>query len=245
MKYMKLFLPLLILFVASCAAPMKVEDVSFKHPAAIPNNQTIDGLVIAIEPVCSLERCKEIFNTDLKEADVLPVQLIVHNQGDKEFEINHQQIFGITPQGDYQVAFTLGTTANKIRRSSIGTTAVTQTVAGAMVGAAVGAGVGAGVGSAAGDTGQGAEAGAIIGGTAGAAGGLAAGTSDRWTLEFKKQLAIHAFEDRVIYPGDIHQGFIYLRWKPYTKLRMKLFDITDNKNQEVLFPMTVWRLEEK
>ncbi|SKA81689.1 hypothetical protein [Desulfobaculum bizertense] len=232
---------LLCIFLSGCAAPLRVEDVSFQPPEAIPGHQELNGLIIAAVPVDSLNRSKELFHTDIKKAGVLPIHIIVQNNGDKELEINHQQIFGITSEGSYQVAFTLDNAAGKIRSSSIGSTAVAQTVAGAALGAAVGAGVGAGIGSAGGDAGLGAQSGAIIGGTTGAAAGLGAGVSDRWTLEFKKQLATHAFEDRVIYPGDIQQGFIYLRWQPYTKLRIKLFDITDNKHKALLFPISIHR----
>lgn len=230
-----------IVFLVACGKPMNVEDVSFLPPSSIPGNQCIDGMEIAIVPIDSIQEQEEIFKTDLKEAHVLPVQIIVQNKGNKEFEINHQQMFGILPDGRYQVAFTLNNAATKIRQSSIGTTAVTQTVAGAALGAAVGAGVGAGVGYAAGDTGTGAGAGAIIGGTTGAAAGLNEGVSDRWTFEFKKQLTTHAFQDRVIYPGDIQQGFIYLRWNKYKKLRMKIFNISDNKIKEMIFSMHVER----
>ncbi|MDD2219262.1 MAG: hypothetical protein PHO79_01190 [Desulfoplanes sp.] len=229
------------LLIVACAPPMKVEDVSFIPPSSIQGCQNLEGLEIAVEPIDSLHESENIFHTDLKEAQVLPVHIIVQNTGNKEFEINHQQMFGILPNGRYQVAFTLDNAANKIRNSSIGTTAVTQTVAGAALGAAVGAGVGAGIGYAAGDTGTGAGAGAIIGGTTGAVAGLGDGVSDRWTFEFKKQLTTHAFQDRVIYPGDIQQGFIYLRWNKYKKLRMKIFNISDNTTKEMVFPMYVER----
>lgn len=240
-KVRLLILAFFVLTVVGCAAPMKVQDVSFTPPEAIPGHLNVDGLMIAAVPIDSLERSNAIFHTDLKDAEVLPVQIIVRNTGKNEIEINHQQIYGITPYGDYQVAFTLDSAATNIRSSSIGRTAVAQTVAGAVVGTVVGVGIGAGIGAAAGDTGTGAQAGAIIGGTAGAASGLAKGMSDRWTFEFKKQLTIHAFEDRVIYPGDIQQGFIYLRWQPYSQLRIKLFDITKNTTHEVVFPFYVSR----
>ncbi|MFN3533177.1 MAG: hypothetical protein ACK41Q_11810 [Candidatus Brocadia sp.] len=44
-----------------------------------------------------------------------------------------------------------------------------------------------------------------------------------------------AFEDRVIFPGDIQQGFIYLKWAPYNKIRIKVLNITDNTIHEIIF----------
>jgi len=227
--------------LTGCAAPLKVESVSFQTPESVPNHRDLEGLKIAVVPIDTEEQSKAIFNTDLKKANILPVHVIVRHTGTKEFEINHQQMFGIQNDGSYTVALTIGTAAQNVRSSSIGTTAVTGAVVGAVAGAAIGAGIGAGVGGAGGDAGAGARAGAIIGGTSGAASGTAAGLSDGFTIEFKKQLAMHAFEDRVIYPADMSQGFVYLPWQNYTKFRMVVFDINTGTRKELEFPITVRR----
>jgi hypothetical protein len=237
-----IFYALLITFILSgCAAPLRTDTVSFNSPSAYQNKQEIDGLQIAVVPIDSLERSKEFFGTDLKAADILPVHLIVQNSGEKEFEINHQQIFGVTPDGKYTVAYSLNKTAEHVRRSSIGSTAVAGAVAGTLAGAAIGAGIGAGVGYAGGDVSQGAATGAIIGGASGAAVGTAEGLSDSFTVKFKQELANLAFEDRVIFPGDIQQGFIYLKWSSYNKIRVKVLNITDNTIHEIMFDVSVKR----
>lgn len=240
---MRIVIPLLItgLLLSGCAAPLKVESVSFRSPETIANHQEIDGLVVAVVPIDSVEKSKEIFRTDMKTANILPVHVIVRHTGTKEFEINHQQMFGMQPDGSYDVALTIGTAAEKVRSSSIGTTAVQGAAAGAIAGAVIGAGIGAGIGAAGGDAGAGAQAGAIIGGTTGTAAGTAHGLSDSFTLEFKKQLAMHAFEDKVIYPTDMAQGFVYLPWKPYQKFRMVVFDIKDGTRKELVFPISISR----
>ncbi|WP_244859932.1 hypothetical protein [Nitrosococcus oceani] len=220
---------------------MNTDTVSFKSPAHYANHQQIDGLDIAMIPIDSPDRSKAIFGTDLKTANILPVHLIVENKGTKEFEINAQQIFGVVANGEMTAAYSLGKSAQHVRRSSIGTTAVTGAVVGAVAGAAVGAGLGAAIGHAAGDSGGGAGAGAAIGGATGAATGAGAGLSDAITIQFKKELASLAFEDRVIYPGDIQQGFIYLKWNPYQKIRVKVFDITDNKTYSLAFKTSIMR----
>jgi hypothetical protein len=227
---------LVVMFSCGCGLPMEVDTVTFDPPSAISNRQVIDGLEIAVKPIDQLEESEEIFSTDVKDANILPIQLITYNGGVKEFEINHTQIFGITEDGRMTVAYTLNRAAQHVRKSSIGTTAVAGAVTGAVLGAAVGAGIGAGV-----DGSSGAESGAIIGGSVGAASGLGSGLSDSFTLAFKKQLAILAFEDRVVFPGDIQQGFVYLKWQKYNSVRVKVFDITDNKYHELYFPIYVSR----
>jgi outer membrane lipoprotein SlyB len=231
----------LISFLVSCAAPLKTDTVTFLPPSAYPNFQNINGLQIVAVPIVSEMKLKEIFGTDLKVASILPIHLIVQNNGNDEFEINSQQIFGISQTGEYTVAYNINKAAEHVRSSSIGTTAVTGAVAGAVVGAAAGAAIGAGVGHASGDSSTGAESGAIIGGTMGATSGTAAGLSDSFTIQFKKELANLAFEDQVVFPGDIKQGFVYLKWKNYNKIRVKIFDITSNRTEIREFNISVTR----
>ncbi len=226
---------------SGCASPLKTDTVTFDSPSAYQNCKEIDGLQIAVIPIDSLEKLKEVFGTDMKEANILPLHLVVYNAGTKEFEINHQQIFGITDDGKFTVAYTLNKAAEYVRGSSIGTTVAAGAMAGTLAGAAIGAGLGAAIGSVGGNASQGAVTGAAVGGTVGAASGTAAGLSDSITVKFKQELANLAFEDRVIFQGDIQQGFIYLKWQPYNKIRMKLFNITDNKYYDLLFDIAVMR----
>jgi len=232
---------IIVALVASCAAPLKTDTVSFLPPSTYPNAKTLNGLEIAIHPVADETECRRVFGTDLKVARLLPIQIIVHNKGSNEYEIDSDQVFGIEPSGAMTVAYSLTKSAEKVRASSIGTTAVAGTVAGAVAGAAVGAAVGAGVGYAAGDTERGATSGAAIGGATGATAGAAAGLSDQWTAQFKQELAELAWGDRVIYPGDIVQGFVYLKWKPYCRIRLKLFNVTTNRSYEFTFPVSISR----
>ena len=231
----------LISFLGGCAAPLKTDTVTFLPPSSYTNFQNINGLQIAVVPIVSKTKSEEIFGTDLKTANILPIHIVVQNIGNNEFEINCQQIFGITPNGEYTVAYNLNRAAEHVRSSSIGTTAVTGAVAGAAVGAATGAAIGAGVGHASGDSSTGAQSGAVIGGTIGATSGAAAGLSDSFTIRFKKELANLAFEDEVVFPGDIKQGFVYMKWKNYNKIRVKIFDITSNKTEIREFDTSVIR----
>lgn len=241
MKCGKIIISFLISFLVGCAAPLKTDTVTFLLPSSYPNFQYVNGLQIAVVPIVSKTKSEEMFGTDLKAANILPIHLVVQNIGNEEFEINSEQIFGISPNGEYTVSYNLNKAAEHVRSSSIGTTAVTGAVAGAVVGAAAGAAIGAGIGHASGDSSTGAESGAIIGGTVGATSGTAAGLSDSFTVQFKKELANLAFEDQVIFPADIKQGFVYLKWKSYDKIRIKIFNITANKTEIREFNISVTR----
>lgn len=229
------------ILVSSCAAPLKTSTVSFKTPSSYPNYHELDGLHIAINPLVDKKDCESVFGTDLREAEILPVQIIVHNTGRKEYEIDDQQVFGVEPNGVFTQSYSIVAGAEKVRASSIGTTVATGATVGALLGAAMGASLGAAAGSATGDAGAGAAAGAALGGATGAVAGTGAGMSDVFTLRFKRELAQVAFGDRAIYPGDIHQGFVYLPWKHYSHIRLKVLNVTDNSVIELKFPIHVSR----
>jgi hypothetical protein len=73
----------------------------------------------------------------------------------------------------------------------------------------------------------------------GATSGAASGASDRYTHQFRHELAVQDFGDRVIFPGDLVQGFIYFQSQPYRTLRVKVTNITERKTQEIEIPVTV------
>ena len=103
------------------------------------------------------------------------------------------------------------------------------------------AGLGAAIGSASDNSGSGAATGAAVGGAVGGTAGAGEGLSDSITFQFKKELANLSFGDRVIFQGDIQQGFIYFKWKSYNQIRMNVFNITDNKVHELIFNISLNR----
>jgi hypothetical protein len=224
--------------VMGCAAPLRTTVAPFPAPELLPNAQRLWHLVIAAEPLDTPEKSARVFGTDLATADILPVHVVVKNTGNQEYEINAAQIYGIAGR-EYFPAFNLNQAAQRVRASSIGTTVATQAVLGALAGAAAGAAIGVAAGSAAGDTGGGAAAGAAIGGAVGVTGGAAAGASDRYTHQFRHELAVQDFGDRVVFPGDLVQGFIYFQVQPYRAIRIKVTNITERVIQEIELPVTV------
>jgi len=233
----RLILLLIVYFCVSCAAPLKTKPTAFTDPNLLANKVELNGLVVGVELLDTPARSEEAFGTDLGVSGVLPVRVIARNGGTHEFEIDARQMFGILPNAQLVQAYNLDQATGEIRASSIGTTVATGAVVGALAGAAVGAGIGAGVGQAYGDAGTGAATGAAVGGTAGAAHGAAAGGSDWITIEFRRQLAATQFGDKVLFPGNLDQGFVFLRAGSYSKLRVLVRDITENKAHDLSLPL--------
>lgn len=229
---------LLASWLMGCAAPLRTSVAPFRPPEFFANAQTVWQLRIAADALDTAEKSSRVFGTDLGAADILPVQLIVQNSGNQEYEIDAGQIYGMAGT-DYYPAFNLGQAAQRVRESSIGTTIAAQAALGALAGAAAGAAVGAAIGGAGGDAGRGAASGAAIGGAVGGISGMATGGSDRYTQQFRHELAVQDFGDRVLFPGDLKQGFIYLKLEPYTALRVKVTNISERKTEVLEIPISI------
>jgi hypothetical protein len=230
----------LIVFLASCAAPLRTSVAPFRAPESLPNSTRVWDLVVAADVLDTVEKSSRVFGTDLGTANILPVHLIVSNKGPQEYEIDASQIFGIAG-GEYYPAFNLSQAAQRVRESSIGTTIATQAAIGSLALAAAGAAAGAGIGHAAGNTGAGAGAGAAVGGAYGAAAGAGAGASDRYTHRFRHELAVQDFGAKNIYSGDLYRGFIYFQSQPYTAIRVKVTNISERKTEVIEIPVVVTR----
>lgn len=227
---------LALTFASACSQPLKTSVAVFRPPSSYPSYVQWEGLELAIDPIDTPDKSEAVFGTDLWDASVLPLHLIVRNSGSHEFEIAATQMFGVTASGEMAGAYTLQQATDRVRESSIGTTAVTGLVVGGLAGAAVGAAIGGAVGG-----GRGAGTGAAVGGAVGGAAGTAEGTSDSITHRFRRELAAHDFGDRVVRPGRIEHGFLYMKWASYQGVRLLLFDITTNKRQELSIPIAVAR----
>jgi len=226
----------LILSTWSCSAPLKTSVAPIRIPSSYPSYVQWEGLELAIDPIDTPEKSQALFGTDVWDATLLPLHLIIRNTGTHEFEIASAQIFGVTASGELANAYTLQQATDRVRESSIGTTAATGLVLGSLAGAAAGAAIGGAVGG-----GRGAGTGAAIGGTAGGVAGTAEGTSDTISHRFRRELAAQDFGDRVVRPGHIEHGFLYMKWAQYNTVRLLVFDITSNKRQELTISVTVAR----
>jgi hypothetical protein len=221
-----------------CAAPLKTSVAPFRPPETLPSNAKVWDLIVGVDVIDTTEKSNRIFGTDLPDAGILPVHLIVSNKGSEEYVVDASQVFGVAG-GEYFPAYTLGQAAQVVRESSIGTTVATQAAVGALALGIAGAAAGAGIGQAAGDAGAGAGAGAAVGVSAGATRGAAAGSSDSYTHRFRHELAVQDFGAKNIFPGDLYRGFIYFQRQPYTMLRVKVTNISQRKTEIVEIPIIV------
>jgi len=98
----------------SIAAAFAADNKSFKAPAVadLPHKQTNDHLTIAVDPYVSGEKVKLAFGKLVPyEHGVLPVLVVMQNDGPKAIQLRNVRVEYVGPNGDRAVA----TPANEVK----------------------------------------------------------------------------------------------------------------------------------
>jgi len=191
-----------------------------------------DGLQLGFEKMSPKQQVEQ-FGVDLTSAEVVPIRIVVRNDGKDEFYIQAGQIFGLTHSKDLYPAYRLDQAVDRIRHSQIGDAMATGAATGLLVGAVVGAAAGAAIGGSVGDAGQGAAIGAATGGASTALTGAASG-ADASSRAIKKELRKVDWGDRVVYPGHTEQGFLFMKsGVQYNALEVLLYNVNKRKNTRI------------
>ncbi len=183
------------------------------QPIQLPQYQSdkveVAGAYITATAYTDPEFAEERFGFDIRGAGVLPVQVVIQNQGNHTLFIDSSQTFLIDRAGrawpvlSFKQLYTrvkdeveLGETAKGAAKPSI-----LGATAGAIIGAAIGILSDENVGESAGKgAAVGAAAGAVLGG---------AGSYFNVEEEVKEGLAQKTLRNRVIEPGELVHGFIF------------------------------------
>ena len=223
-----------VAIVGACSPGFQSNVTPIKNPMDYRIAHREGGLQIGFD-FLSVEEQIEHFGVDMTKADVVPVRIVVRNDDRDEFYIQADQIFGETADGDLYPAYRLDQTIERVRRSELGKAMVRGAVSGVLVGAAVGAATGSVIGNVAYDDGGG---GAAIGAaTLGTAGGLtgADAAMDSTSRAIKKELRKVDWGDRVVYPGRIEHGFLFMKpGAPYEALDMSIYNVNERRNSRIV-----------
>ena len=226
-----------VALVAACAPRFQSSITPIKSPTSYRTSHQESGLQIGFHFLSPKEQV-EHFGIDMTKADVIPVRIVVRNDDTDEFYIQAEQIFGKTFDGNLYPSYRLDQSIERIRRSEVGVAMVQGAMAGILIGAVVGAAAGAAIGQAtADDAGRGAAIGATTGGTTGGLSGASA-SADATAHAIKKELRKVDWGNRVIYPGRIEHGFMFM--KPnvsYEALEVLIYNVNERENSRVIIPI--------
>lgn len=203
---------LLPLFILSGCTAYKSQYVGFRPAEDYINHQAVNGVVIGGEAFAETGAAKEAFGFDIKGAGVLPVQVVMSNQGGKGLDIVSAQTFLVNDQNRYFPVIPNTTAVDRIEKS-------TQFAAffgsgagkGALLGAAGGAILGAAIGIVSGrSVGEALGRGAAVGAAGGAViGGVKEGTSGERERSIIDDIRNKGLEGKTIPAESIASGFLF------------------------------------
>lgn len=225
------------LAAVSCTS-YKSREVSFRHPSAYANMQTVAGAQVAAEAYANPEKAKKAFGFDIRSAGLLPVQVVIDNTGSHDLQVVPDQTFLVDDQGNMWNLLDRGTAYQRVEKSSefatiakgAGKSSLLGGAGGAIVGAAIGILTGHNVGEAIGK-------GAVVGAAGGAViGGTQAGTSEEPGRQISRDLANKELENRNIEPGILGRGFLFFPGEApsASKLRLQLQETGSGKIHTIL-----------
>ena len=194
-----------------CGTSYKVKPIPLKAPSSFSNATEASGATIGTRAFADAKEAKEAFGFDIREAGMLPVQVVFDNHGDKTLQINPLQSFLEDNEGNlwpilsremaYERATKYTETKEIFKEGTYG--GFLGGAAGAVIGAAIGVVSGENVASAAG---KGAAVGAAVGATAGGTRGY---TSDDARRKVIDDLRSKGLEQKAIEPKGLSYGFLF------------------------------------
>lgn len=225
------------LLLAACTF-YESREAAFRPPDQIANMQQVGGAKLAAEQYADKALAKEQFGFDIRGAGLMPVQVVIDNQGAQRFEVVPEQTFLVDATGAYWPLLDRTTAYQRVEASSEYGTIVKGAAKSGMWGAAAGALAGAAIGILSGsNVGEAAGKGAAVGGAAGAIfGGASSGASDQPGRQISRDLANKSLESRIIEPGNLSRGFLFFPGEAPSarQLRLQLRDVTSGENYNVL-----------
>ena len=224
-KYILPIFGVLFLFFISCASSYKAKPLPIRHPSAFPNAVLVADSTIGTKAFVDVEEAKEAFGFDVRSAGMLPVQVVVDNQGQKGLSIIAGQTFLQDTKGNlwpvlsdafaYERVTKYAQTKKIFQEGAYA--GVLSGAAGAIIGAAIGIVTGENVASAAG---KGAAAGAAAGATFGGLGGYASGNQAR--REVMQDFEDKNLQNKILHANSLSYGFIFFPGEAKTAKSLRL-----------------------
>lgn len=228
MKKTACILIVTLFIIAACAPSYKVRPLPFKAPGHYQNSIEIAGAVVGAKAYADSAEARETFGFNVREAGMLPVQVVFDNRGTHPLVIDPSQTFLEDTEGNlwpvlernlaYERATKYSQTKEVFREGIYH--GFLGAAAGALIGAAVGIVSGTNVGEA---IGKGAAAGTAAGGVLGGIKGYSSNEAGRSVMEDLRQKSL---QTAPVEPKSLAYGFIFFPGEAESakNLRLKIVE---------------------
>lgn len=230
------------LFLLSGCTAYKSQYVGFRPAEDYVNHQVVNGVTLGGEAFADSAAASDAFGFDIKGAGVLPVQVVLSNEGGKSLDIVSSQTFLVNDQNRYFPVIPNATAIDRIEKSTqfaaffgkgAGKGALLGAAGGAILGAAIGIVSGRSIGEAVGK-------GAALGGAGGAIiGGVKEGTSEERERTIIDDIRNKGLEGKTLPGTSVASGFLFFPAEADTvrELRMQLRERESGKLHNVILKL--------
>ncbi len=229
-----------LLVLAGCAS-YQSREVAFRHPTAFANVQAVAGAQIAAEAFADKGKAKEAFGFDIREAGLLPVQVVLDNAGDQALQVVPEQTFLIDDAGGMWNLLENRAAYERLEKSTEYGRIAKGSGKGAFLGATGGAIVGAAIGILVGENvDEAALKGAAVGGAGGAViGGAHAMEGSDEPRQITRDLANKELKNRSVEPGSMGRGFLFFPGEATSakQLRLQVKEVGSGKVHTLFLPL--------
>lgn len=220
----------------------KVKPLSFKVPAAYPNATQIDGAEVAAKAYVDSKEASEAFGFDIRDAGMLPVQVVFDNQGRHTLKINPNQTFledakgNLWPILEKRIAYERASKYAETKHllGEAGSKGLLGAGAGALIGAAIGIVAGENIGLAAG---KGAAAGGAFGAIAGGAESYGSGEARN---EIVNDLRRKSLENKAVEPNGLAHGFLFFPGEAASARQLRLQLVEEDTGRVINLKLTFY-----
>ncbi|MBF0456064.1 MAG: hypothetical protein HQL72_14755 [Magnetococcales bacterium] len=228
-------LSLLFLFLLfGCSTAYEAKPVPMKMPSAFENRQSIGATQIGARAFPDTKEAEDFFGFNITGAGLLPVQIVIDNQGSHAYEIKSSQTFLVSKDGSLWSILDRKTVYERSSKFSESKAMMKEGAYKGMLGAAAGSVIGAAIGVISGEsvaksTGKGAAVGAAAGVVIGGVGGYG---SNEPMNRIKEDLNKKTLENKPIPVNELTYGFLFFPIEAKTAQQLRL-QLKDMKSQEV------------
>ena len=226
-----------VLFAAGCTTNYKAKPLSFKTPAAYNNVVDVAGAQAAAKAYVDPVEAKESFGFDIRQAGMLPIQVVFDNMGEKTLGIDGKKTFLEDNEGNLWPVLSGEIAYERVTKYAQTNEIVKQGAYHGMLGAAAGAIIGVAVGIVTGEDvgasiGKGVAVGAAAGTVMGGAGGYGDDDARRAIMnDFHEK----SMNNKPIEPGGLSHGIIFFPGEAVSarQLRIRIVEQDSGKYHNI------------
>ncbi len=221
------------LFAAGCTTSYKAKPLSFKTPAAYDNVVDVAGAQAAAKAYVDPIEAKESFGFDIRQAGMLPIQVVFDNMGKKTLGIDGEKTFLEDNEGNLWPVLSGQIAYERVTKYAQTNEIVKQGAYHGMLGAAAGAIIGVAVGIVTGEdvgasVGKGAAVGAAAGATMGGAAGYGDGDVRRAIMDDFHEKSLN---NKPIQPGGLSHGIIFFPGEAGSARQLRLLIVEQDSGK--------------